>query len=155
MPLAQGHAAPAFSLDSTEGRKIALKDLRGQIVILYFYPKDNTSGCTAQACQFRDAFPAFQKTHALILGISPDSLPSHDKFRAKHNLPFTLLSDPDHAIAEKYGVWKQKSMYGRKYMGIERTTFIIDAEGKIAKIFPKVKVLHHDQELLAALKAAT
>jgi peroxiredoxin Q/BCP len=154
MVVSEGAAAPAFALDSTEGRKIALKDLRGQTVVLYFYPKDNTSGCTAEACQFRDAFPAFKKSGAVILGVSPDGIVSHEKFRGKYELPFTLLADPDHAVAEKYGVWKEKSMYGRKYMGIERSTFVIDATGKIVRVFRKVKVPGHEAEVLAAVKAA-
>ena len=155
MPVQETKPAPAFSLDSTEGRPLSLKDFKGQKVVLYFYPKDDTSGCTAEACSFRDDFSAFKKAGAVILGVSPDTLKSHDKFKGKYDLPFTLLADPDHTVAEKYGVWKEKSMYGRKYMGIERTTFIIDSAGKIAKIFPKVKVTGHAQDVLAAVKAAS
>ncbi len=154
MPVQEAKPAPAFSLDSTEGRPLSLKDFKGQKIVLYFYPKDDTSGCTAEACSFRDDFSAFKKAGAIILGVSPDTLKSHDKFKGKYDLPFTLLADPDHAVAEKYGVWKEKSMYGRKYMGIERTTFIIDSAGKIAKIFPKVKVTGHAQDVLEAVKSA-
>ena len=152
MPLEEGKTAPAFTLESTEGNPISLKDLKGKKVVLYFYPKDDTSGCTAEACSFRDSYADFKSEGAVILGVSPDDLKSHGKFQAKYKLPFPLLVDPDHAIAEKYGVWKEKSMYGRKYMGIERTTFIINGAGKIAKIFPKVKVPGHHAQVLEALK---
>ena len=155
MPLEEGKAAPAFTLESTEGGTVALKNLKGKTVVLYFYPKDDTSGCTAEACSFRDSYADFAAAGAVILGVSPDDLKSHSKFKAKYNLPFTLLADADHAVAEKYGVWKEKSMYGRKYMGVERTTFIINAAGKIAKIFPKVKVPGHHAEVLEALKGIT
>jgi peroxiredoxin Q/BCP len=154
MPVQEGKPAPAFSLESTDGKKISLKDFKGRRVVLYFYPKDDTSGCTAEACSFRDAFPDFTGQDAVILGVSPDDLKSHGKFQAKYSLPFPLLSDPDHAVAEKYGVWKEKSMYGRKYMGIERTTVVIDTAGKVAKVFAKVKVPGHHEEVLEALKAA-
>ncbi|HUO06805.1 MAG TPA: thioredoxin-dependent thiol peroxidase [Phycisphaerae bacterium] len=154
-PPTEGKTAPAFSLDSTEGKAISLSDYKGRKIVLYFYPKDNTSGCTAEACNFRDSFSDFKKAGAVILGISPDALKSHDKFKAKFDLPFPLLADPDHAVAEKYGVWKEKSMYGKKYMGIERSTFVIDSAGKIAKIFAKVKVPKHHEEVLEAIKAAT
>ena len=150
-----GKPAPAFSLPSTEGDTLALKALKGKKVVLYFYPKDDTSGCTKEACAFRDAHPDYRKAGAVILGVSPDSLKSHDKFRGKYELPFTLLADEDHAVADAYGVWKEKSMYGRKYMGIERTTFVIDTAGKLAAIFPKVKVDGHSEEVLAAVKAAS
>lgn len=152
MAVEEGKSAPAFSLPSTEGRKVSLKDFKGRPVVLYFYPKDNTSGCTAEACSFRDHFEAYSESKAVVLGVSPDDETSHDKFKTKFGLPFTLLSDKDHAVSEKYGVWQQKSMYGRKYMGIVRSTFIIDANGRIAKIFPKVKVNGHAQEVLEALK---
>jgi thioredoxin-dependent peroxiredoxin len=145
----EGKAAPAFDLESTDGKRVALKDLKGKPVVLYFYPKDDTPGCTTEACDFRDHYASFKD--AVVLGVSPDNLKSHEKFKAKFKLPFPLLSDPDHAVAEKYGVWKEKSMYGKKYMGIERTTFIIDAGGKIAKIFPKVKVTEHYKDVRAAL----
>jgi thioredoxin-dependent peroxiredoxin len=154
MALEIGKAAPAFSLPSTEGQDVALKDFRSKKVVLYFYPKDDTSGCTKEACAFRDALPDYRGAGAVVLGISPDGLESHGKFRAKHSLPFTLLADEDHAVAEKYGVWKEKSMYGRTYMGIERTTFVIDAAGKIASIFRKVKIDGHVEEVLAAVREA-
>lgn len=146
-----GKAAPAFTLETDGGERLALKDLKGKPVVLYFYPKDDTSGCTTEACEFRDAVPRFKKSKAVVLGVSPDSVKSHQKFKAKYELPFTLLADPDHTVCEKYGVWKEKSMYGRKYMGVERTTFIIDAAGKVAKIFEKVKPAGHAAAVEAAL----
>ncbi|MGH7626854.1 MAG: thioredoxin-dependent thiol peroxidase [Gemmatimonadaceae bacterium] len=149
--LAVGKPAPAFTLDTDTGERLSLRDLKGKPVVLYFYPKDDTSGCTAEACEFRDAFPRFDKSNAVILGVSPDPVKSHQKFKAKFELPFTLLADTDHAVAEQYGVWKEKSMYGRKYMGVERTTFIIDGAGKLAKIFEKVKPQGHAAEVEAAL----
>ena len=149
--LAPGKAAPAFALDTDAGERLSLKDLRGRPVVLYFYPKDDTSGCTTEACEFRDAFPRFKKSKAEILGVSPDSVESHRKFKAKYDLPFTLLADPEHVVAEKYGVWKEKSMYGRTYMGVERTTYVIDAAGKIAKVFQKVKPAGHAEEVRTAL----
>ncbi len=154
MSVEEGKAAPAFSMESTEGKVVSLKDLKGKKVVLYFYPKDDTPGCTVEACSFRDSFTDFEKAGAVILGVSPDNLKSHDKFREKFSLPFPLLADAEHAVAEKYGIWKEKSMYGKKYMGVERTTFVIDSAGKIAKIFPKVKVEGHHEEVLAAVKAA-
>ena len=146
-----GKAAPAFTLDTDAGATLSLRDLEGQNVVLYFYPKDDTSGCTTQACGFRDLMPRFTKGGAVILGVSPDSVKSHQKFRTKYDLPFTLLADTEHAIAEKYGVWKEKSMYGRKYMGVERTTFLIDATGTLRKVFEKVKPAGHAEEVAAAL----
>lgn len=148
-----GKAAPAFTLDTDAGASLALKDLRGRPVVLYFYPKDDTPGCTVEACEFRDAFPRFKGTKAVILGISPDSVASHQKFKQKFDLPFTLLADPDHAIAEKYGVWQKKSMYGKSYMGIARTTFVIDQDGKVAKVFEKVKPKGHAEEVQQAVDA--
>lgn len=147
----EGSKAPAFSLESDEGEKVALKDFLGKQVVLYFYPKDMTSGCTQQACDFRDAHAKIKKKGAVLLGISKDSAASHAKFRAKYELPFTLLVDAEGKTCEAYGVWKEKSMYGRKYMGIERSTFVIDKTGKIAKIFPKVKVKGHVDEVLEVL----
>jgi peroxiredoxin Q/BCP len=143
-----GSKAPDFSALTGEGKKIRIKDFLGKTVVLYFYPKDNTPGCTQEACDFRDASSHFSKKGAVVLGVSPDSVQSHEKFKVKFSLPFPLLSDPDHAIAEKYGVWKEKSLYGRKFMGVERTTFVIDPDGKIAKIYAKVKVKGHVADVL-------
>jgi peroxiredoxin Q/BCP len=126
--------------------------MKGKPVVLYFYPKDDTSGCTKEACNFRDEFPKFGKLKAEIIGVSADSVESHKKFAGKYKLPFNLLSDEKKEVVEKYGVWQEKSMYGKKYMGIVRTTFIIDSSGKISKIFPKVKVDEHNQEVMEALK---
>jgi peroxiredoxin Q/BCP len=148
-----GKSAPAFSLDTDAGERLALKDLKGRPVVLYFYPKDDTPGCTVEACEFRDAFPRFKGTKAVILGISPDSVASHVKFKNKFDLPFTLLADSDHKVAEKYGVWQKKSMYGRTYMGIARTTFVIDKDGKVAKVFEKVKPKGHAEEVEQAIDA--
>jgi len=148
-----GKKAPNFKLKDQNGNIISLSDYKGKNVVLYFYPKDNTSGCTAEACNFRDEFPKFKNLKAAIIGVSPDSVESHKKFADKFNLPFTLLSDEKKEILEKYGVWKEKSMYGKKYMGVERTTYIIDAEGKIKKIFPKVKVPDHNKEVIEALNS--
>ena len=150
--LKEGSKAPAFNLESTSGEKIALKDMTGQSVVLYFYPKDNTSGCTKEAEAFRDAYKKITKKGVVVLGISPDSRESHQKFTAKFNLPFPLLVDKDHKIAEKYGVWVEKSMYGKKYWGVQRATFVIDPEGKIKKIFPKVKVDGHVDEVMTELR---
>ena len=147
-----GKKAPDFSLLDQDGKKVSLKNFKGKNVVLYFYPKDNTSGCTKEACNFRDEFPKFKKSDSVILGVSPDSVSSHKKFADKYKLPFTLLSDEDKKVLEKYEVWKEKSMYGRKYMGVERTTFIIDENGKIKKIFNKVKVDGHNKEVMEALK---
>ncbi|MFZ2323191.1 MAG: thioredoxin-dependent thiol peroxidase [Ignavibacteriaceae bacterium] len=147
-----GKKAPDFTLLDQDGKKVSLKDFAGKKVVLYFYPKDNTSGCTKEACSFRDDFPKFKKSDAVILGVSPDSVGSHKKFIEKYDLPFILLSDEDKIVLEKYNVWKEKSMYGRKYMGVERTTYIIDENGKIKKIFNKVKVDGHNLEVMEALK---
>ncbi len=147
-----GKKAPSFSLMDTNGVKVSLKDFKGLKVVLYFYPKDMTSGCTKEACDFRDFFPNFKKVKTVIIGISVDSVESHKKFVSKYNLPFTLLSDEKKEAVSKYGVWKEKSMYGRKYMGIERTTFIIDENGLIKNIFPKVKVDGHVEEVMKVLK---
>jgi len=150
--LAIGKKAPSFLLMDTNSVKVSLNDFKGWKVILYFYPKDMTSGCTKEACDFRDIFPNFKKVKTVVIGISADSVESHKKFESKYKLPFTLLSDEKKKVVSKYGVWKEKSMYGRKYMGIERTTFIIDENGLIKKIFPKVKVQGHVEEVLKALK---
>jgi peroxiredoxin Q/BCP len=146
--LKPGDKAPDFTLKSDEGKEINLKDLRGKKVILYFYPKDDTSGCTKEACDFRDNIKTFEKKNSAVIGISKDSVKSHQKFKNKYDLPFTLLSDETLDVLKKYDVWKEKSMYGRKYMGIERTTFVIDETGKIEKIYPKVKVDGHIREIL-------
>lgn len=151
--LEEGKKAPAFSLPDQNGKKISLKDFNGKRIVLYFYPKDMTSGCTKEACDFRDSFPDFKKIKADVIGISADSPDSHKKFAAKYDLPFTLLSDENKEVLQKYGVWTEKSMYGRKYMGIERTTVVIDENGKILKIFPKVKVPGHVEEILKTLKS--
>lgn len=150
---ALNRVAPAFSLPSDTGDRVALKDFRGQHVVLYFYPKDDTETCTKEACEFRDGMPALTALDAVVLGVSPDSVKSHAKFRAKYALPFTLLSDPDHAVAEQYGVWQEKVLYGRTYMGIVRTTFIIDARGRLRRVFEKVKSAGHAEEVRAALAA--
>ena len=148
----EGKKAPAVNLEDQDGKKVSLNDFKGKNIVLYFYPKDNTSGCTTEACNFRDDFPDFKKLKAVILGVSPDSVQSHKKFADKFDLPFQLLSDEKKQVLEKYGVWKEKSMYGRKYMGVERSTFIIDKTGTVRKIFRKVKVADHNKEVLEALK---
>jgi peroxiredoxin Q/BCP len=146
-----GDRAPDFELPTGDGGTLLLKDMRGKKVILYFYPKDNTSGCTKEACSFRDEVKQFRKKGAVIVGVSIDSDASHKKFAEKYALPFPLASDEKKELVKKYGVWKEKSMYGRKYMGVERTTFVIDEQGKIAQIFRKVKVEGHIEEVLAGL----
>lgn len=140
--------APQFTLRDSLGNTVSLSDFKGKKVVLYFYPKDNTSGCTKEACDFRDVFPEFKKLNSIVLGVSADSEKSHQGFAQKYDLPFTLLSDPDKEVIQKYGVWKEKSMYGKKYMGIERTTFLIGEDGDILKIYPKVKVQGHVDEIL-------
>ncbi|MDH3268643.1 MAG: thioredoxin-dependent thiol peroxidase [Ignavibacteria bacterium] len=152
MALKIGDKAPLFKLKNQDDKLVSLSDLKGKPVVLYFYPKDDTSGCTKEACNFRDEFPKFGKMKAEIMGVSADSVESHNKFAKKYKLPFNLLSDEKKEVLEKYGVWQEKSMYGKKYMGIVRTTFIIDAKGKISKIFPKVKVDNHNQEVMEVLK---
>ena len=151
--LKPGDKAPAFSLAADGGGRVSLKELKGKKVVLYFYPKDDTSGCTTEACEFRDRWSAVKAAGAVVLGVSPDSAASHDKFKVKYRLPFTLLADPDHALAEAFGAWGEKSMYGRKYQGVLRSTFIIDETGRIAAVFPKVKPKGHAAEVLAALGA--
>ncbi len=146
-----GVKAPAFRLPSDAGTPVALKDFAGRTVVLYFYPKDDTSGCTTEACDFRDNWRAVQAAGAVVLGVSPDGVASHQKFKKKYELPFTLLVDADHAVAEAYGAWGEKSMYGRKYYGVLRSTFIIDPRGRIARVFSKVKPRGHAAEVLAAL----
>jgi len=143
-----GDKAPEFSLVADSGGKISLKDLKGKKVVLYFYPKDMTSGCTQEACDFRDNIKKFEKKNTVVIGVSPDDTKSHNKFKDKYELPFTLLSDETKTMLNEYGVWQEKSMYGRKYMGVVRTTFIIDEKGIIEKIYEKVKVPGHIEELL-------
>lgn len=153
LQLQVGDTAPEFSLTAGTGEMLKLKQFRGkQNVVLYFYPRDNTPGCTQEACDFRDSSKALTKGETVVLGVSPDSTASHEKFAAKFELPFQLLSDPEHAVAEQYGVWVEKNMYGRKSMGIQRATFLIDKRGKIAAVWPKVKVAGHVDEVLAAIK---
>ncbi len=149
--LKEGMKAPEFSLPSDSGETVRLKDFRGKKVVLYFYPKDMTSGCTVQAQNFRDERAKFTRKGTVILGVSKDPVKSHVQFRDKEGLNFPLLSDHESDVCEKYGVWKEKSMYGRKYMGIERTTFLIDENGRIEKIFPKVKVPGHCAEVMELL----
>ena len=151
MPIAEGTPAPDFTLPTDTGDALTLSSLRGQWVVLFAYPKDDTSGCTVEACEFRDAFPRFDASKAVILGISPDSVKSHVKFKAKYELPYTLLADEEKSALQAYDVWKEKSMYGKKYMGVERTTFLIDPKGQIAKVFAKVKPAGHAAEVLAAI----
>jgi len=149
--LRPGDAAPEFETVDERGEKVALKDLRGQRVVLYFYPKDNTSGCTAQACSFRDSYPRIREKNAIVLGVSPDSARSHQGFKSKFNLPFPLLIDADHKIAEAYGVWREKSMYGRKYMGIVRSHFVIGEDGKLVDVQYNVKPAESAPKAVEAL----
>ena len=150
--VAVGRQAPEVTLKTHEGQPIQLKSYRGKVVVLYFYPKDDTPGCTKEACGFRDLTKDFEKAGAVIFGVSRDSEASHQKFREKYHLPFALLSDPDAVACKAFGVWKQKSMYGRTYWGIERTTFVIDQEGAIAAVYPKVSVEGHVEEVLRAVR---
>ena len=147
----EGKPAPDFELTSDEGQTVRLSELRGQPVVVYFYPRDDTPGCTAQACGIRDNYEAFGERGATVLGISPDDESSHVKFKQKYGLPFTLLADPDHRVADDYGVWGERSMYGKTYRGIERSTFVIDADGNVAKIMRRVKPDTHAQQVLEAL----
>lgn len=147
----EGAKAPAFTLTADDGQKVRLSELKGSPVVLYFYPKDDTPGCTKEACAFRDAESKLEAAGATVLGVSPDDTASHEKFRDKYSLNFPLLSDPDHKIAEKYGAWREKNMYGKKSMGIQRSTFLIDGVGKVAKVWKRVKVEGHDEQVLAAL----
>jgi thioredoxin-dependent peroxiredoxin len=153
MSVEEGKKAPDFSAATDGGKKLKLSDLRGKPVVLYFYPKDDTSGCTAEACGFRDALPDYSGTGSVVIGISKDSVASHDKFKKKHELPFILASDAGSDVCEKYGVWVEKSMYGRKYMGIERCTFLIDQEGIVRGAWRKVRVPGHVAEVLKAARA--
>jgi peroxiredoxin Q/BCP len=149
--LKEGTTAPDFTLAANGGGEVTLSDYRGKQVVLYFYPKDDTPGCTTEACNFRDDYTDILAAGAVVLGVSPDSVKSHDKFRDKYDLPFPLLSDPEHEIAERYGAWGEKKMYGRTYMGIIRSTYVVDRDGKIVKVFPKVRPKNHSQEVLAVL----
>lgn len=151
--LTPGSMAPAFTLPADDGSTVALRSLTGRPVVLYFYPKDDTSGCTTEACEFRDNWKAVQAAGATVLGVSPDPVTSHVKFKAKFKLPFPLLADVEHKVADAYGAWGEKSMYGRKYFGILRTTFIIDGEGRVARVFQRVKPKGHAALVLAALRA--
>ncbi len=148
----EGTAAPVFTTKNAEGDTVRLKDFRGQKIVLYFYPKDDTPGCTKEACSFRDAFSKFKKRGIKVLGVSPDNEASHRKFAEKYELPFTLLTDTDHAIADAYGVYGEKKFMGRTYMGVNRTTFLIDEKGKIKKVFAKVKPEEHAREVLEAFE---
>jgi peroxiredoxin Q/BCP len=149
----EGTPAPDFELTSDSGESVRLSDLRGRPVVLYFYPRDDTPGCTAQACGIRDAWGDFEQRGAVVLGVSPDAESSHVRFKEKYGLPFTLLADPDHAVAEDYGVWVERTNYGKTYMGIERSTFVIDADGTVAKVMRRVKPDTHTAQVLDALPA--
>jgi peroxiredoxin Q/BCP len=150
--LKEGQKAPDFTLASGDGSQVSLASLKGKPVVLYFYPKDDTPGCTKEACAFRDNQSRLKKAGAVVLGVSPDSVASHQKFGAKYTLPFTLLSDPDKAVAKKFGAFGEKVMYGKKVVGMIRSTFVIDAEGVVRKVFPKVRVDGHAEQVLQALQ---
>mgnify|MGYP006255243699 FL=1 len=147
----EGKKAPAFTLHADDGSKVKLSELKGNPVVLYFYPRDDTPGCTKEACAFRDRQDEIKALGAQVFGISPDTVESHVKFRDKFSLNFPLLADPDHAMADKYGAWREKNMYGKKSMGIQRSTYLIDADGKVAKLWKRVKVDGHDQQVIDAL----
>jgi peroxiredoxin Q/BCP len=149
-----GQPAPDFTLHDQRGKPVSLSKLKGSPVVLYFYPKDDTPGCTKEACGFRDGIAGYAQARAVILGISPDDTESHAKFARKFNLPFLLLADPGSKTCQAYGVWKEKNMYGKKYMGVERTTFVVDAKGIVRKVFPKVKVDGHSEAVLEAIQAS-
>lgn len=151
MMLTEGELAPDFVLDSQRGRKVRLSEFLGKPVVLYFYPRDDTSGCTTEACSFRDQFPAFEEIDACVFGLSPDDVASHGRFAEKFSLPFELLADVDHSVASAYGAWGEKSMYGRTFEGILRSTFVVGPDGRIAKVFAKVKPQNHAAEVLEAL----
>jgi peroxiredoxin Q/BCP len=146
-----GQEAPDFELESDSGERVRLASLRGSPVVLYFYPKDDTPGCTLQACDIRDAWSDFEARGAVVLGVSPDSATSHERFRSKYDLPFALLADPEHEVADLYGVWGERSMAGKTYMGIERSTFVIDADGNVASVMRQVKPAEHAADVLNAL----
>jgi peroxiredoxin Q/BCP len=145
--ISEGDQLPNFSLEADDGTTVTRDSLAGKNVVLFFYPKDNTTGCTQEACDFRDAFPRFGKIDAVVIGVSPDGLESHREFKEKFQLPYLLLADEKHELADNFGIWKEKSMYGRKYMGFERTTVVVDRKGRVARIFPKVKIPGHIQEV--------
>jgi peroxiredoxin Q/BCP len=147
----EGKPAPDFELQSDSGEPVKLSELRGRPVVLYFYPKDDTPGCTTEAREFRDAYDVFRERGAEVLGVSPDDIASHQKFKSKHELPFTLLADPDHAVAEKYGVWGERKFAGKTYMGINRSTFIIDEEGKVARAMRGIKPAGHAAQVLDSM----
>jgi thioredoxin-dependent peroxiredoxin len=149
--IAEGRKAPAFKLASSEGGEVSLAELKGKTVVLYFYPKDDTPGCTREACSFRDSQAALRKKGVVVLGVSADSLDSHGKFKRKYKLNFPLLSDPDKSVAKAYGAWGEKTLYGRTFMGMIRSTFVIDGAGVVRKVFPKVKVDGHVEKVLAAV----
>jgi peroxiredoxin Q/BCP len=146
-----GQPAPDFTLNDQHGKPVTLSGLKGSPVVLYFYPKDDTPGCTREACAFRDARADYERAGARVLGVSPDTVASHETFATKYELPFTLLADPEKAVCERYGVWQEKSMYGKTSMGVVRTTFVIDGNGVVRKVFPKVKVDGHSEAVLAAI----
>jgi peroxiredoxin Q/BCP len=149
----EGDPAPDFELESDSGERVKLSDLRGKQVVLYFYPKDDTPGCTTQACGIRDVYGEFEREGAVVLGVSPDDAASHVTFKEKFELPFTLLADDDHAVSEQYGVWAEKSYMGKTYMGIDRSTFVIDADGTVKKVMRKVKPDSHADDVLATLRS--
>lgn len=151
----EGDQAPDFTLPTSGGGSLSLHDLRGRDVVLYFYPQDDTPGCTKEACGFRDTYPALQGENAVVLGVSPDDVKSHERFIEKYKLPFSFLADVDHKVAEAYGVWKEKSLYGRNYLGIERSTFLIDRNGRIKKVWRKVKADGHAEQVAQALQATS
>jgi peroxiredoxin Q/BCP len=151
--IGEGDKAPDFTLRSDTGDEVTLSSLRGKPVVLYFYPKDDTPGCTTQACGIRDAYGEFERAGAVVLGVSTDDERSHVKFREKYELPFTLLADTEHAVADRYGVWGEKKFMGKTYMGVSRSTFVIDADGSVKKVFPKAKPDTHADDVLAALSS--
>jgi peroxiredoxin Q/BCP len=151
--VSEGKPAPEFTLEDDAGETVSLSDFRGKPVVLYFYPKDDTPGCTAQACGIRDAYGEFEQAGAVVLGVSPDRVSKHVKFKEKYDLPFTLLADPEHEVAERYGVWGEKKYMGRSYMGVSRTTFVIAPDGTVAEVMENVKPDSHADDVLASLAA--